>query len=90
MGILERPAKAQAGPAVRRSVQHAAPIEEQVPGDRLHEPREGVQPGGFTGAVRAAKDKHLLRWDLEVDAIQGCDPAKDNADPLRPDDCLIR
>jgi hypothetical protein len=78
--VLEGAANADLGDPVRRPVQDAAALHQDVAAGRLVEPRQAVEQRGLAGAVGPDQPEDLALVHVERHAIQRDDAAEHDAD----------
>ena len=93
--VLERPAEAQNGPAVRRLVRHVAAQEENPAGCRSHEAADRIEDRGLAGPVGTDETENLALMQLEGCPVNRLHTAEAHhhvaeREQLRPRDDLRR
>src|SRR5262245_21699678 len=77
--ILKGAADADVDDAMRRLVENALALEQDVAAAGRVEPAQAIEQGGLAGAVRADQAEHLPREELEGDAVERDDAPEPDA-----------
>ena len=78
--VLEGASDADFGDPVRRALQDAPALHQNVAGARLVEPAQAIEEGGLAGAVRPDQAEDLALMHVKGHAVQRDDAAEHDAD----------
>ena len=80
---LERAAETRAGPALRRQAADVLARANRIDARARHEPGDRVDARRLARAVRADQADQLARADVEIDLVDGHEPAEADRQPRR-------